>query len=69
MIAAYPRMDIIHNNIVWQRNYSTVNYNHVKNVKVRKIGTSTLQHTDSLPIFSFSKLLSWPKYGIDSTRV
>ncbi len=30
----YPRMDIIHRNIVWQKKYSTVNYNHVKGVKV-----------------------------------
>ena len=34
IFGAYPRMDIIHANIVWQKNYSTVNYNHVKNVKV-----------------------------------
>lgn len=31
--AVYPRIDIIHQNIVWQQKYNVVNYNHVKNVK------------------------------------
>jgi len=31
--AVYPRMDIIHQNLVWQQKYNVVNYNHVKNVK------------------------------------
>jgi len=31
--AAYPRMDIIHENIKWQTSYNVVNYNHCKNVK------------------------------------
>lgn len=33
IFSAYPRMDLIHANIVWQKKYSTVNYNHVRNVK------------------------------------
>jgi len=31
--AVYPRMDVIHQNMVWQQKYNVVNYNHVKNVK------------------------------------
>jgi len=31
--AVYPRMDLIHRNMVWQEKYNVVNYNHVKNVK------------------------------------
>ena len=31
--AVYPRMDIIHQNLVWQQKYNVVNYNHVKNVR------------------------------------
>ena len=31
--AVYPRMDLIHQNMVWQQKYNVVNYNHVKNVK------------------------------------
>ena len=29
----YPRIDIIHQNVLWQKDYSTVNYNHTKSVK------------------------------------
>ena len=28
--AVYPRIDIIHQNLVWQQKYNVVNYNHVK---------------------------------------
>ena len=28
--AVYPRIDIIHANMVWQQKYNVVNYNHVK---------------------------------------
>jgi len=31
--AVYPRIDIIHANLVWQSKYNVVNYNHVKNVR------------------------------------
>lgn len=31
--AVYPRIDIIHQNLVWQQKYNVVNYNHVKNIK------------------------------------
>jgi len=31
--AVYPRIDIIHQNLVWQSKYNVVNYNHVKGVK------------------------------------
>jgi len=31
--SVYPRMDIIHQNLVWQSKYNVVNYNHVKGVK------------------------------------
>ena len=31
--AVYPRIDIIHANVVWQSKYSTVNYNHTRSVK------------------------------------
>ena len=31
--AVYPRMDVIHANMMWQQKYNVVNYNHVKNVK------------------------------------
>ena len=31
--AVYPRMDIIHQNLVWQSKYNVVNYNHVKGVR------------------------------------
>jgi len=31
--AVYPRLDLIHANLVWQSKYNTVNYNHVKGVK------------------------------------
>ena len=31
--AVYPRIDLIHANVVWQSKYSTVNYNHTKSVK------------------------------------
>ena len=31
--AVYPRVDIIHRNILWQRDYNTVNYIHTKNVQ------------------------------------
>jgi len=31
--AVYPRMDVIHQNMLWQQKYNVVNYNHVKNVK------------------------------------
>ena len=30
VLAVYPRIDIIHANMVWQQKYSVVNYNHVK---------------------------------------
>jgi len=31
--AVYPRLDIIHANLIWQSKYNVVNYNHVKGVK------------------------------------
>lgn len=31
--SVYPRMDIIHSNLVWQAKYNVVNYNHVKNTR------------------------------------
>jgi len=31
--SVYPRMDIIHSNMVWQSKYNVVNYNHVKNTR------------------------------------
>jgi len=31
--AVYPRMDIIHDNLIWQSKYNVVNYNHVKGVR------------------------------------
>jgi len=31
--AVYPRIDLIHENIIWQNKYNTVNYNHTKSVK------------------------------------
>ena len=31
--AVYPRVDIIHKNILWQKDYNTVNYVHTKNVQ------------------------------------
>ena len=31
--AVYPRIDIIHANLVWQSKYNVVNYNHTKSVK------------------------------------
>jgi len=31
--AVYPRIDIIHQNLVWQSKYNVVNYNHVKGVR------------------------------------
>lgn len=31
--AVYPRIDLIHANVVWQSKYNTVNYNHTKSVK------------------------------------
>jgi large subunit ribosomal protein L4 len=33
VFAVYPRIDIIHENVKWQRSYSRIDYNHVKNVK------------------------------------
>merc|ERR1719166_215132 len=33
VFSVYPRIDIIHQNVVWQKDYSTVNYNHTKSVK------------------------------------
>jgi len=29
--SVYPRIDIIHRNLIWQQQYNVVNYNHVKN--------------------------------------
>jgi len=31
--AVYPRIDLIHANVVWQSKYNRVNYNHTKSVK------------------------------------
>jgi len=33
VFAVYPRVDIIHQNIVWQQKYNRIDHNHVKNVK------------------------------------
>jgi len=33
VFSVYPRMDIIHDNVVWQSKYNVVNYNHTKSVR------------------------------------
>jgi len=33
VFAVYPRVDIIHQNVKWQRTYNKIDYNHVLNVK------------------------------------
>ena len=33
VFSVYPRMDIIHDNVMWQSKYNVVNYNHTKSVR------------------------------------
>ena len=55
--AVYPRIDIIHANMVWQQKYNVVNYNHVK-VR-RRLEASLGSHRESPPECEGDDLCIW----------
>ena len=50
VFGVYPRMDIIHANVEWQRQYNVVNYRHCKSVHEMIYMVSTMRKSNNLLI-------------------